>query len=316
MELRHLRYFIAVAEEENVTRAAARLNVSQPPLSRQIRDLEEEIGVELFERHGKSVKLTEAGRVFLKQSRTVLSCAANAVKTAQAAVGDGKRELQVGYSPSLAVELLPQMLRVFGKKAPAVRVNLYGMMALDMIAAVREGRLDAAFVTRHPADRIRGVTFEPLRLFRVGVMVSKGHRFARKPSIAAADVLAEPLAVFSRQQYALYHKWLRSLFGARVKSIRFIEECDSGLSLIAAVESARGVAVCCEGQITFAGSRVVFIPLVPAPQPVEIGICYTRRGLASASTRQFIETARSLRPKSRDFEFGLCLALEKDSRDK
>ena len=123
MELRHLRYFIAVAEEENVTRAAARLNVSQPPLSRQIRDLEEEIGVELFERHGKSVKLTEAGRVFLKQSRTVLSSAANAVKTAQAAGGDGKRELQVGYSPSLAVELLPHMLRIFGKKAPAVRVG-------------------------------------------------------------------------------------------------------------------------------------------------------------------------------------------------
>jgi len=162
------------------------------------------------------------------------------------------------------------------------------MMALEMIAAVREGRLDAAFVTRHPADRIRGVTFEPLRLFRVGVMVSTGHRSARKPSIA--DVLAEPLAVFSRKQYALYHKWLRRLFGARDKSIRFIEECDSGLGLIAAVESARGVAVCCEGQIAFAGSGVAFIPFVPAPQPVEIGICYTRRGLASTPTRQFIET--------------------------
>jgi DNA-binding transcriptional LysR family regulator len=116
-------------------------------------------------------------------------------------------------------------------------------------------------------------------------MVPKGHRFARKRSIATVDVLTESLAVFSRKEYAIYHKWLRSLFGARTKSIRLSEECDSGPSLIAAVQSGRGIAVCSEGHITLAGSRVVFIPFLPAPQPVEIGISYARRALPSP-TRQ------------------------------
>src|SRR6516225_7654372 len=281
MELRHLRYFTAVAEEENVTRAAARLNVSQPPLSRQIRDLEEEIGVELLERHGKSVKLTEAGRVFLKKSRTVLSQADDAVKPAQAAAGSGNGELQIGYVPSLTVALLSRILYAFGKRAPAVRANLHDMTTADMIAAVREGQLDAAFVTRHPSDRIRGVQFETLQLFRVGVMVQHGHRFARQNSIGISDLLTEPFAVFSRKEYAIYHKWLRSLFRPRTRNMRLVEECDGGPSLIASVESGRGIAVCSEGHITLAGSRVVFIPFVPAPQPVEIGISYARRALAS-----------------------------------
>src|SRR6188474_2719441 len=100
MELRHLRYFIAVAEEENVSRAALKLHVSQPALSRQIRDLEDEIGFPLFERSAKSVRLTEAGRVFLRESRVVIQSADHAVQTARA-VATGSGELHVGYAPSL-----------------------------------------------------------------------------------------------------------------------------------------------------------------------------------------------------------------------
>src|SRR3954469_22837844 len=99
MELRHLRYFVAVAEEENVTRAAARLHVSQPPLSRQIRDLEEELGVELFERAAKSIRLTEAGRVFLVEARAVLERAKLAEQTVKALGGGLSGELNVGYAP-------------------------------------------------------------------------------------------------------------------------------------------------------------------------------------------------------------------------
>src|SRR5580704_12449127 len=100
MELRHLRYFTAVAEEQNVTRAAARLHVSQPPLSRQIRDLEEELGVQLFQRTAKSIELTEAGKIFLNEARAVLLRADEAVRAVRAVAGAARGQVRVGYAPS------------------------------------------------------------------------------------------------------------------------------------------------------------------------------------------------------------------------
>src|SRR2546426_12713968 len=112
MELRHLRYFIGVAEEENVSRAALKLHVSQPALSRQIRDLEEELGFLLLERSAKSVRLTEAGRTFLAEARAVLQRTEEAVQAARA-VATGSEELHVGYAPSLTARILPATLRAF-----------------------------------------------------------------------------------------------------------------------------------------------------------------------------------------------------------
>src|SRR5260221_10545335 len=106
MELRHLRYFVAVAETENVSRAALKLHVSQPGLSRQIRDLENELGFSLLTRSAKSVRLTEAGKTFLAEARAVLRRAEEAVNAARA-VATGGRELHVGYAPSLTARILP-----------------------------------------------------------------------------------------------------------------------------------------------------------------------------------------------------------------
>jgi len=113
MELRHLRYFVAVAEEQNITRAAVSLHVSQPTLSRQIRDLEDELGIVLFERCAKSLRLTEAGRVFLTETRIALQGVQDAVQMAKAVAAGKRAEIHVGYAPSLTVELLPRALRYF-----------------------------------------------------------------------------------------------------------------------------------------------------------------------------------------------------------
>src|SRR6201996_9368942 len=127
MELRHLRYFVIVAEEQNVTRAAERLHVSQPPLSRQIHDLEAELGVELFHRTAKSLALTEAGKVFLNEARAVLLRVDKAVETVRTVARGDRGSLRIGYSPSLAVELLPKALRVLEHERPGIRVSLHDL---------------------------------------------------------------------------------------------------------------------------------------------------------------------------------------------
>ncbi len=124
MELRHLRYFVAVAETENVSRAALKLHVSQPALSRQIRDLEDEIGFCLLERTAKSVRLTDAGRAFLDEVRALLQHADEAVKKARAVASAEPSELHVGHSTPFA-EILPKILRAFQREMPNVHVRLH-----------------------------------------------------------------------------------------------------------------------------------------------------------------------------------------------
>src|SRR5438552_2761026 len=125
MELRHLRYFVAVAEAENVSRAALRLHLSQPALSRQIRELEEELGFLLLERSAKSVRLTNAGRVFLTKSRAVLERVDDAVKAAGAIASGTRSELHIGYAPTLTARILSPALQAFQTEMPSVRVTLH-----------------------------------------------------------------------------------------------------------------------------------------------------------------------------------------------
>src|SRR3989442_3260045 len=162
MELRHLRYFIGVAEEENVSRAALKLHVSQPALSRQIRDLEDELGFLLLERSARSVRLTEAGRAFLTEARAVLQRAEHAVNAARAIATDGGGELHVGYAPSLSARILPQTLRVFKAELPNVRLRLHDLSTEEMLAGLREGKLQLAFVVRPTPRMMRGLRFAVL----------------------------------------------------------------------------------------------------------------------------------------------------------
>jgi hypothetical protein len=148
MELRHLRYFVAVAELENVSRAALKLHVSQPALSAQIRDLEDELGFDLLERTPKSVRLTIAGRVFLDQTRAVLEHVDLAVKSARAAVTGGETELHVGYLGTPTAHLLPAILRAFQKSMPNVQVRLHEQSNEQNLRRLRERQLDLAFVVR------------------------------------------------------------------------------------------------------------------------------------------------------------------------
>src|SRR3954466_11322060 len=139
MELRHLRYFVAVAEMENVSRAATqKLHVAQPSLSRQIRDLEDEVGVQLLERTAKSVRLTDAGRAFLDEARAILKQTSDAVQRVRAIAGKSDTELHVGDWPLATAGLMPQLLRRYQEAMPNVRVKLHDWRVEQNIAGVRD----------------------------------------------------------------------------------------------------------------------------------------------------------------------------------
>jgi DNA-binding transcriptional LysR family regulator len=197
MELRHLRYFVAVAEEQNVTRAAARLHVSQPPLSRQIRDLEDELGVALFEHSAKAVRLTEAGRVFLTEARAVVQRADEAVQTVRAVASGQRGEIRVGYAPSLTVELLPRALRFFQEANPGVRVQLHDLSTQEMLRGLRDGKLHVALLIQLSAKVLTGLVFEELHRFAVCVAVHPSHPLARARKVGLEQVANERLIAYT-----------------------------------------------------------------------------------------------------------------------
>lgn len=223
MELRHLRYFIGVAEEENVSRAALKLHVSQPALSRQVRDLEDELGFLLLTRSAKSVRLTEAGRAFLTEARAVLLRAEEAVKTAHAIATGARGELHVGYAPSLTARFLPQTLRAFQAISPGVRVKLHDFSTEEMLAGLRDGKLQIAFVVRLPA-LLRGLRFEDLARDAFRLAVAPKHPLAGRRAVTLAEAAREPLITYSRKDYPDAHETLAAMFAAVKSKPRIAEE--------------------------------------------------------------------------------------------
>ena len=230
MELRHLRYFVAVAEEENVSRAALKLHVSQPGISRQIHDLEDEIGFSLFERSGKSVRLTAAGNIFLVESRDVLQRVAEAVKKARAG-SVTQTEINVGYAPSGTVEILPRALRAFMGTFPRVRVTLHDLSVEEMLPLLLQKKLDLA-LTVPPRKLPRELDLKELERYAICVAVAPKHPLAKSKSVSLEQMASEPIVVYNRKDYPDYHKSLEKAFSTVDRLPRIGSEHDGVTSLI------------------------------------------------------------------------------------
>jgi DNA-binding transcriptional LysR family regulator len=292
MELRHLRYFVIVAEEQNVTRAAERLHVSQPPLSRQIRDLEQELGVSLFRRTAKSLALTEAGKVFLNEARTVLLQFEKAVQAVRTVAAGDRGRLRVGYAPSLTVQILPKALREFESGGAGVRVTLHDLSTEECVQKLNAHKLDVALTVRPASSSMRGLTFEKITTYPICCAVATTHPLAHKRSITLAQFRKERLMGYSQEDYPEYFDWLAELFKPAPFDACSVEQYDSATGLIAAVEAGRGVALVSTSMKCLTGPRVKLLPITPAFEPLIVGALTTKA--PSPMTQRFIAAAKKV----------------------
>ena len=291
MELRHLRYFIAVVEEASITRAAARLHISQPPLSRQIRGLEHELGVRLIERDIKPVRLTLAGEAFFAAAKVALGHVDNAVKVARAVAKGSHAKIHIGHSPSLAVELLPRILRVFQEQLPQARVKLHELSNKEMLDWLEAKKLDVALRIRLDAKLGKDLVFEELWRYGICVAMSPTHPLANVRKVGIRQLLQERLIGYVRQNYPEYYDMIDHLFTPYGSTPPIVAEHDGVASLVTAVELGQGVAIMPESLAVLAGPRLRVIPLCPAPPKLVVGITY-RTGKLTPLQEQLIRASK------------------------
>jgi DNA-binding transcriptional LysR family regulator len=236
MELRHLRYFVAVARAQNFTRAAESLNIAQPPLTRQIQDFEAELGLQLIRRGTRPVQLTEAGRVIFEQAVQILE------RTAELRVmADRLRQAQthrfsIGFVGSALYGDLPALIRRFRAARPEVDVSLLEMTTLEQLTALKEGRIDAGFGRILFEDA--AIHRQLLRNERLVAALPGGHRLLARPgAVALADLARETLIIYPKAPRPSYADQVLSIFRDRAltpDAVHEVRELQTALGLVAA----------------------------------------------------------------------------------
>ncbi|MGJ3241849.1 MAG: LysR family transcriptional regulator [Opitutales bacterium] len=276
MLLRQLRYFIAVAELENVSSAARRLHISQPPLSRQIQQLEDEIGVTLFERTGKSLKLTAAGKTLLEEARLVMRQVDHAVEATRRAAGGLPREIRIGYAPSLTLKVLPNVLRQLRRLKGDMTIHLADSSTRDMIERLQRKELDFALVV-YPGEQALGdLNFREIARHPACAILPVGHPASFKKSISIEAIKHEPLIGFTQSEYPEFHRWVTDIFRKTGLTPHLQEEHDSVTSLMAAIEAGHGLSFGVEGFRELGGDRIRVVPLKQPAPPIRLGAAYGR----------------------------------------
>ena len=301
MELRHLRYFIAVAEELNFSRAAERLNVSQPPLSRQIRDLEDELNVKLFERTHQEVKLTTVGRALLIRARELVRQAELLRTRAHQMEGESYEELQLGYAPSPTAAIISRILSRYHEMTPGSSVTLHDLSLSEILTGIKAKKLHAGLTLRPRPGEMRGIEFELLRRYSVGIICAKSCPLARLSVIRPSALPPDNLVGYRATEFPEYHQWVAKVLGVSKTRVVISQKCDGVLSLVAAVESGHAPAVVGEFTIAIAGDRVCYIPFVSKPSFMDVGLLY-RKGETAENVKKLIASALAFKeafsPKS------------------
>lgn len=294
MELRHLRYFVAVAEALNFTKAAAKLSVAQPALSRQVQDLEDEIGVDLLKRSPRGVTLTAEGKLFLAETLETLKRVDESVDKVRALSRGEYGELHIGYAPSPTVEILPPALAAFRHAAPGVKVTLHDLAGDDLCTGLHNGSLEIAVMIEPSAESAAGLHFEELKRYPFYVAMPPGHSLSKLKTVSVERVATEPLVALRRLDYSEYYRILDNIFSPFQMSPQIAVECDGASSLITEIEVGRGVGLVSEIFQRAAGKRLVYRRLSNCNEAHRVGITRSQKGDVTPAGEKFCEILRKL----------------------
>jgi LysR family transcriptional regulator, benzoate and cis,cis-muconate-responsive activator of ben and cat genes len=287
MELRHLRYFIAVAEERSFSGAAEKLHVSQPPLSRQIRDLEAEFGVKLLDRNRQGLRLTRHGNAIFARARALIRHADSFKAEAKALDKEIQDELRIGYAPAPTAVIISKVLAKYHELAFGGRITLQDLTHTEMLLGLKTKKLHAALALRPRPKEMRGLRFEMVSQHAAGVICSADSPLARLSRVRPSMVAKNELIVYRAKDFPEYRKWIAEILGIGLGRLIVVHECDDVLGVIAAVESRRGLAIVGEFITPVTGNRVRFVPFASKPHFLEVGLLYRPSGL-SENTKKLI----------------------------
>jgi DNA-binding transcriptional LysR family regulator len=276
-ELTQLRCFVAVAEELHFGRAAARLNMTQPPLSRQLQQLEHFIGAELVERSSRFVRLTAAGKAFLVDARGILRLSEEAVLTVRkVAQGEGGL-ITLGFIPAASYRLLPRMVSFITAEMPHVQLILKEMVTADQVEALLRGAIDVG-ILRMPIDR-RGLEAVTVNREPFVVALPADYPLANGRPLTLKDLDRQPLVMYSPIESRYHYELVSSVFRATGISPNFVQYAREIHTMLALVDASIGIALVPEGAGTLGFNRVTLRPIKLTPEMFsELTLVWRKRG--------------------------------------
>ncbi len=288
MELRHLRYFVTVAGELNISRASARLRISQPAVSRQLRDLETELGVTLFRREKPGLKLTPAGESFLAHARDLLRRSGDAVKQMAAFRESARETLTVGYIAPVLASILTPALRKFAAQHATIEVALREMPPGEQGKALREGRIDLALLGNPCPEVEREFAVTVLRRIPLQAVLPDNHLLALRKRLALAELEGESFIGFAEEKFPGRKAAICAACQSAGFTPRFRHHVENLSALLALVASGKGVTLAPAEVSQLPHPQAVFVSLKPPVPSIESAAAH-RKNDASPALRDLLK---------------------------
>lgn len=294
MELRHLRYFVEVAENLSFTRAAERLHIGQPPLSQQIQALEEEIGATLFDRSRRNIRLTEAGHFFLIDAKRVLQLAAEAAETANRVERGEIGQVRIGFTKSSAfTEIFPKIIHTYRRRFPKVNLLFCEMSTMKQVSGLIDHSLDVAFIRPLETDEARNFTLTPLESHRLAVVIPETHPLGKVSQVSLKALMDEELIMFPSAEGTTLNPLIYRLCREAGFEPKTVMEAREAATIIGLVAAGCGISILPE-VFSSIGIKGICFRLIENPVATAELVLATRSHEVSTAARTFLDVAKEI----------------------